>query len=141
MTGYERRKQQKRDQIIRSAIELFREHGIKKTTVQEIATAAAVSQVTIYNHFGDKHQLVSSGGTGGAGNDQRNTKQKCQVHYLHRGDLCDHQFAGNALFADFRAETMIHFMLFLRKNDPKQCHMREKIRVLKFCVKMRTVFI
>lgn len=59
MNGYERRKQQKSDQILRAAIELFRKQGIKKTTVQEIATAAGVSQVTVYNHFGDKYSLAT----------------------------------------------------------------------------------
>ncbi len=58
MTGYERRKQQKKDQILRAAEELFKRQGFRKTTVDDVARLARVSKVTVYNHFTDKQGLI-----------------------------------------------------------------------------------
>jgi AcrR family transcriptional regulator len=58
MNGYERRKQRKREQILRASQELFRMHGFKKVSVADIARQAHVSQVTIYNHFESKESLI-----------------------------------------------------------------------------------
>ena len=58
-SGYERRKRRKRSQIIAAATELFRNRGFAHVSVKQIADHANVSQVTIYNHFGDKHGLVA----------------------------------------------------------------------------------
>jgi AcrR family transcriptional regulator len=58
MDGFERRKEQKKEVIVRAALELFQTYGFKKASVNEIAHRAGVSQVTIYNHFGSKEGLV-----------------------------------------------------------------------------------
>jgi AcrR family transcriptional regulator len=58
MNGYERRKEQTKENIRQAALELFKAHGVKKVSVSEIASRAAVSPVTIYNHFGSKDDLV-----------------------------------------------------------------------------------
>jgi AcrR family transcriptional regulator len=58
MNGFERRKEQKKENIRRSALELFKAHGIRKVSVNDIAGRAGVSPVTIYNHFGSKENLV-----------------------------------------------------------------------------------
>ena len=58
MNGFERRKEQKKESIRRAAIELFQTYGFKKATLSDIASKAGVSQVTIYNHFGSKEELV-----------------------------------------------------------------------------------
>jgi AcrR family transcriptional regulator len=58
MDGFERRKEQKGDSIRRAALELFKVYGFKKVSMREIARKADVSQVTIYNHFGSKDELV-----------------------------------------------------------------------------------
>jgi AcrR family transcriptional regulator len=58
MTGYERRKEQKRGQILNAAGELFRKQGFRKTTIDEVANRAGVSKVTVYNHFADKRGLI-----------------------------------------------------------------------------------
>ena len=58
MNGFERRKGQKKESIRRAAIELFQTYGFKKVTLSDIASKAGVSQVTIYNHFGSKEELV-----------------------------------------------------------------------------------
>ncbi|MGA9521834.1 MAG: TetR/AcrR family transcriptional regulator, partial [Myxococcaceae bacterium] len=47
----------KREQIMRGALELFREHGYERASVDAIATRAGVSKATIYNHFHDKKAL------------------------------------------------------------------------------------
>ena len=58
MNGFERRREQKKESIRRAAMELFKAHGIRRVSVKDIATEAAVSQVTIYNYFGSKEGLV-----------------------------------------------------------------------------------
>jgi AcrR family transcriptional regulator len=58
MNGFERRKKQKKDSIRRAAIELFRTYGFEKVSIYDIARKARVSHVTIYNHFGNKEELV-----------------------------------------------------------------------------------
>lgn len=58
MNGFERRKEQKKESIRRAALELFQTYGFKKVSINDIAQKAGVSQVTIYNHFGSKDELV-----------------------------------------------------------------------------------
>ena len=58
MNGFERRKEQKKDNIRRAALELFQTYGFRKVSVNDIAQKAGASQVTIYNHFGSKDELV-----------------------------------------------------------------------------------
>jgi AcrR family transcriptional regulator len=58
MNGFERRKQQKKENIRQAALELFKLHGFEKVSISDIAHKAHVSHVTIYNHFGTKEELV-----------------------------------------------------------------------------------
>ncbi len=58
MNGFERRKEQKKDSIRRAALELFQSFGFRKVSINDVAQKAGVSQVTIYNHFGSKDELV-----------------------------------------------------------------------------------
>ena len=58
MNGFERRKKQKKDNIRWAALELFQAYGFKKVSINDIAQKAGVSQVTIYNHYGSKDELV-----------------------------------------------------------------------------------
>jgi len=58
MNGYEKRTKLKKDSIIRAAWELFSDRGITNVSINEIATKAKVSQVSIYNYFGDKNTLA-----------------------------------------------------------------------------------
>jgi AcrR family transcriptional regulator len=58
MNGFERRKEQKKNDIRRAALELFAQYGFKKVSINDIARKADVSPVTIYNHFGSKDGLT-----------------------------------------------------------------------------------
>lgn len=58
MDGFQRRKERKIDTILNAALSLFKDFGIKKVSVTEIADQANVSQVTIYNYFGSKDDLT-----------------------------------------------------------------------------------
>ena len=58
VNGFERRTQRKKDQTIRASLQLFCRNGFKKVSVSEIAKLAGTSQVTIYNHFGSKNELI-----------------------------------------------------------------------------------
>ena len=48
MDGFERRKEQKKEDIRRAALALFQSYGFKKVSIDEIARKAGVSQVTIF---------------------------------------------------------------------------------------------
>jgi len=58
LSGYDLRRQKKRQDIMRAAKDLFVRHGIDRVTVDEIASTARVSKVTIYNHFGSRENLI-----------------------------------------------------------------------------------
>jgi len=58
MNGFEKRKEQKKESIIRAALDLFVQYGFKKVSINDIAVKANVSPVTIYNHYGNKDNLV-----------------------------------------------------------------------------------
>ncbi|MCG8571721.1 MAG: TetR/AcrR family transcriptional regulator [Spirochaetes bacterium] len=57
MTGYEKRTEAKKRIIQRCASELFDKYGFEKVTLEEIASKAKVSRVTIYKYFKDKENL------------------------------------------------------------------------------------
>ena len=52
------RSERNKERLIRAALELFRVHGIRKTSMNEIAQEAKLSSATVYNHFGSKEDLV-----------------------------------------------------------------------------------
>ncbi|MET7286893.1 helix-turn-helix domain-containing protein [Streptomyces sp. NPDC005573] len=54
----ERKKLQTAHRIYRTAIGLFVERGFDNVSVQEIADAAEVSKMTVFNYFGTKEDLV-----------------------------------------------------------------------------------
>lgn len=53
----EARSAQKRRAILQAAREVFLKSGYPGTSMDDVAAAAGVSKVTIYNHFSDKHGL------------------------------------------------------------------------------------
>ncbi len=57
MNGFDKRKQAKMNDILAAAFELFRQYGIEKVKVTDIAKRANVSKVSIYNYFGSKEEL------------------------------------------------------------------------------------
>ena len=60
MNGYEKRTTIKKNAIIDAARELFFARGINNVSIKEIAALAKVSQVSIYNYFGDKNALAKA---------------------------------------------------------------------------------
>ena len=57
MNGHERRKEQKKEIIKNTAMELFDKYGVKRVSMDEIAKEAQVSKVTIYKYFQSKEDL------------------------------------------------------------------------------------
>ena len=112
MDGFERRREQKKKAILQAAMDLFMAHGTQKVSVAEIADKANVSQVTIYNYFGNKHNLV----------------EEAIVYCIHQiwseyealfdSDLPFIDKIRNAMFFKIRSTTNIHpdtFAAFLQK--------------------------
>ncbi|MGT2906548.1 TetR/AcrR family transcriptional regulator [Streptococcus dentiloxodontae] len=60
MNKYQKNTQRKKEAIIRAALGLFQSRGFKAVSMKEIAAAAQVSPVSIYNYFGSKEQLIEA---------------------------------------------------------------------------------
>ncbi len=60
MDGFERKKMQSKENILKATEELLTRYGISKVSINDIARQAGVSQVTIYNLFGSKDKLIYS---------------------------------------------------------------------------------
>src|SRR5271169_3742661 len=52
--------EERREAIIRTAIELFSVDGFRGTTTRELAAACSVSEPTIYQHFATKRDLYTA---------------------------------------------------------------------------------
>jgi len=50
----------RREQILRTAVDLFSRKGFKGTTTKEIATAAGVSEAMVFRHFENKDALYGA---------------------------------------------------------------------------------
>jgi len=53
----EARREERKDRILEAAVELFRQYGFKKTSLEEIAAAAGVSKATLYHYVDGKDEL------------------------------------------------------------------------------------
>lgn len=58
MDGRAKRTQRILDRIKETSLQLFSTQGVENTTMEEVAAAARVSKVTIYNHFHSKDELL-----------------------------------------------------------------------------------
>ncbi|UNL87065.1 TetR/AcrR family transcriptional regulator [Priestia koreensis] len=58
MDGFKKRTEQKKQAILTSAFTLFFQNGVKGVNISQIAKQAGVSQVTIYNYFESKENLL-----------------------------------------------------------------------------------
>lgn len=58
MDGFERRKEQSKEEIRKAAWELFSQFGVDRVSIADIARKAGISQATIYNNFGNKDAIV-----------------------------------------------------------------------------------
>lgn len=51
---------QRREQILRTAVDLFSQHGFSGTTTKEIAKAAGVSEAMVFRHFSKKSEIYDA---------------------------------------------------------------------------------
>lgn len=58
MDGHQRRRKRIENKIIQTAMDLFRKHGFKRVSIEEVAEKAAVSKVTLYKYFRNKPSLI-----------------------------------------------------------------------------------
>lgn len=59
MNKYEITTETKKKSIVNAALNLFKDKGFTNVSIKEIAALAHVSQVSIYNYFGNKETLVA----------------------------------------------------------------------------------
>ncbi|SEL20971.1 DNA-binding transcriptional regulator, AcrR family [Paenibacillus sp. cl141a] len=58
MNGFEKRANLIKEKIMRTTLDLLRTLELKRIRIADISKAAKVSQVTIYNYFGSKEELL-----------------------------------------------------------------------------------
>jgi AcrR family transcriptional regulator len=102
LDGFQRRREQKKQNILEAALTLFMEYGIQKVSISEIAKKANVSQVTIYNYFESKHKLV----------------HEVFIYYIEKAYT---QFE-KIVFADIPFPEKIKQFIFSKKETAKQIH-------------------
>lgn len=100
MNGYEKRREQKKKEILMAASELFLENGFKATSVEGIAALAKVSPVSVYNFFGTKGNLYSRA-------------IECEFHKAM--DLYDEILAGEKSFHE-KLLQFIHYKVSSRER-------------------------
>jgi AcrR family transcriptional regulator len=59
-TRFERRRQRSRGALLDAAIELFQEHGLRETKLEDICERADVSPRTFFNHFATREELYQA---------------------------------------------------------------------------------
>ncbi|MEM7556563.1 MAG: TetR family transcriptional regulator [Cyanobacteria bacterium P01_A01_bin.84] len=47
-----------KDRLIKAALDLFAQKGVRETTTKAVAERAQVNEVTLFRHFGNKHGLI-----------------------------------------------------------------------------------
>ncbi|WP_080844137.1 TetR/AcrR family transcriptional regulator [Cytobacillus gottheilii] len=102
MDGFTRRKELKKQNILEAALALFIEYGTEKVSISKIAQKANVSQVTIYNYFESKHNLI----------------QEVIIFYVDQiSDHFDEIIYGNAPFP-----KKIHQIIFNKSEQANEIH-------------------
>ncbi|QQX81726.1 TetR/AcrR family transcriptional regulator [Shewanella sp. KX20019] len=91
------RSEQKREQILLAAKELFCEQGFPNTSMDEVAKLAGVSKQTVYSHFGCKDDLFVA-----------SIESKCLIHGVNQEMLSDPSTPEDnlALFAKHFSEVI-----------------------------------
>lgn len=56
----ERRKEQTRDTVISTALELFRKQGIESTSMEQIAEESDIAKATLYKYFPNKEAIAAA---------------------------------------------------------------------------------
>ncbi|QNF29827.1 TetR/AcrR family transcriptional regulator [Metabacillus elymi] len=102
MDGFQRRREQKKRNILEAALTLFMEYGIQKVSISEIAKKANVSQVTIYNYFESKHQLIHD----------------VFIYYIEKS----YTHFEKIVIADIPFPEKIKQFIFSKKETAKQIH-------------------
>jgi AcrR family transcriptional regulator len=67
-------RQELRDKILRTAIRLFKQHGVKSVKMDDISNALAISKRTLYEIYDNKEELLLAG----VRLDQMNKKQQME---------------------------------------------------------------
>ncbi|WP_406817271.1 TetR/AcrR family transcriptional regulator [Mycobacterium sp. M23085] len=58
MSRLERRKREVRERILTAAFDLFLDHGVAATTIEEICERADVANRTFFNHFATRQDMI-----------------------------------------------------------------------------------
>ncbi|WP_026675133.1 TetR/AcrR family transcriptional regulator [Alkalihalobacterium bogoriense] len=102
MDGFQRRREQKKKDILEATLQLYLTYGIQKVSIAEIAKEANVSQVTIYNYFENKHQLTKD----------------VFIYYIDKASLEFEQ----VVYSDLPFPEKIKKIIFNKKEVSQQIH-------------------
>jgi TetR/AcrR family transcriptional regulator len=94
--------QDRREQIIQTAIQIFSQKGFRGTTTREIAQAAGVTEALVFQHFADKEELYAAILDSKANEeDAGEFLEELRHHAEHRND--------EALFSALAAKTLKYY--------------------------------
>ncbi|MGC6768206.1 TetR/AcrR family transcriptional regulator [Enterococcus sp. LJL128] len=102
MNGFEKRRKQKEESILKTALHLFLSEGLKNTSVQIISKQAGVSPVTIFNYFNSKENLIT------------------QTCFLYLNTMYEDFF--HMVHSDKGFEEKMHFLIFTKNQVSKEIH-------------------
>jgi AcrR family transcriptional regulator len=127
MKTLKRRIERNKERILQATLELFKVHGIKKTTTNDIAQKAVVSPATVYNHFGSKEDLV-----------------RAAIEYFLTSTAADFSkiFEGNLSFLEKMEQILLYksdmlgqyqgeFMQTIISEDPEIRHLVDSVYLVK----------
>ncbi|NMH60019.1 TetR/AcrR family transcriptional regulator [Alteromonas ponticola] len=114
--------EEKRQQILDAAVDLFLSHGVTATSMDAVAKASGVSKQTVYSHFANKDDLYTAA-----------IESKCQEYWLAPEDLgcCDGETDGLKhtlelvgvqllrLLSDPQVISMFRIVISEAKNAPE----------------------
>ncbi|TPG31673.1 TetR/AcrR family transcriptional regulator [Mycolicibacterium hodleri] len=99
--------------IVETALSCFRTHGLRRTSVVDIAHAAGVSRSTVYEYFADKRAIVDA-----ASEHATQSFYRRMARAMATAGTLEDQLAGAAV-AVVQAR---HFIVPERLSDPSEVH-------------------
>src|ERR1700761_4866484 len=101
----------RRDQILRSAIETFARQGFAGTKTRDIAAAAGVSEAIVFRHFSTKEDLYHAILDAKESDHHVEFQIKLSEYAQRRDDVLLFRYLTKGIFASFRNAPAFHRLM------------------------------